>query len=76
MKDEFSGVSVLLPGMLLLVAVGFGLQSTDTPLGKPETASVTLPVKPYSGLMKMEELPELPCPISIEPNAESEKVGA
>ena len=31
--------------------VGFGFQSAVTPVGKPVTDKVTLPLKPYSGVM-------------------------
>lgn len=31
--------------------VGFGAKDAVTPAGKPETARLTLPVNPYSGLM-------------------------
>ena len=43
--------------------VGFGENAAVTPAGRPETESVTLPVKPYSGLMLTNEVPEVPCPI-------------
>ena len=34
---------------MLLPVVGFGFHSAVTPLGRPETERVTLPVNPYSG---------------------------
>jgi hypothetical protein len=51
-------VSVFVPGAAELLAVnvnslapvvGFGFQRAVTPLGRPETERVTLPVNPYSG---------------------------
>ena len=52
-------VSVLVPGAAVGLTlsvravrsvVGFGAQSAVTPLGKPETDKVTLPVNPYCAL--------------------------
>jgi len=37
--------------VLLLVVAGFGLNAAVTPLGKPEADSVTLPLKPFEGVM-------------------------
>jgi len=45
---------------VLVLVVGFGVQSAATPLGRPETERVTLPVKPYWGLTYKYEVPELP----------------
>lgn len=53
-------VSVYVPAAALLLAesvsmlllfVGFGFQRAVTPVGRPETESVTFPLNPYCGLM-------------------------
>jgi hypothetical protein len=62
-------VSVLLP------VVGFGAKVAVTPLGRPVTARLTLPAKPYCPATKTVVVPELPWPM-FTPFAESEKLGA
>lgn len=44
----------------LVPEVGFVPQDAVTPLGSPDTARVTLPVNPYSGVTVTVEVPELP----------------
>jgi len=41
----------------LLVVAGFGLNAVVTPLGKPEADSVTLPLKPFEGVMAIVLVP-------------------
>jgi hypothetical protein len=41
-------VSALYP---VVAGAGFGLKDAVTPLGKPETEKLTLPAKPYRGLI-------------------------
>ena len=62
-------VSVFVPRLAVLLAVsvnvelpldGLGENDAVTPLGKPETARLTLPVNPYSGLMSTYTVVELP----------------
>lgn len=62
-------VSVVAPAVAVLLAVsvrtlvpdvGFVLHAAVTPLGSPDTARVTLPVNPYSGVTVIVEVPELP----------------
>ena len=36
---------------VLLLVAGLGLNSAVTPLGKPDAERVTLPLKPFDGLM-------------------------
>ena len=48
---------------VLLLLVGFGEKDAATPLGRPEMARLTLPLKPYKGWTKTVDVPELPCPM-------------
>jgi len=45
---------------VLFVDVGFGLNPADTPLGRPEALSVTLPLKPFTGTTVMVLVPFVP----------------
>ena len=47
------------------VAVGFGEKDAVTPLGRPVTARLTLPVNPYWGDTLTYDVPELPRPIDM-----------
>jgi hypothetical protein len=62
----------------LLVVAGFGAKIAVTPLGKFKAERVTLPVKPFDGVMVMVLVPLLPpCVIvTLVGEAESEKFGA
>jgi hypothetical protein len=40
---------------------GFGLNAAVTPLGRPEAARLTLPLKPFAGLIVTVLVPLLPC---------------
>src|ERR1019366_8717863 len=40
---------------------GFGLNAAVTPLGKPDAERVTLPLKPFDGVMLIVLVPWLPC---------------
>jgi hypothetical protein len=48
-----------------------------TPLGRPETDTLTLPVNPYSSVMKSNPLKVVPCPIEMveDPATFTVKVG-
>lgn len=46
---------------VLLVVAGFGLNAAVTPLGKPEALKVTLPLKPFCGVMVMVLVAVPPC---------------
>jgi len=46
---------------VLEAVAGLGLKPAVTPLGKPDAASVTLPLKPFSGVMVIVLVPLLPC---------------
>ena len=63
-------VTVLLP-----FAVGFGENEAVTPLGRPETAKVTLPLNPELELTITEDDPEPPWPMLKPPPAMSPKLG-
>ena len=42
------------------VEVGLGAKEAVTPLGRPETLRLTLPVNPYCGLTLTMDVPEAP----------------
>jgi hypothetical protein len=46
---------------VLVEVPGFGLKMAVTPLGRPETEKVTLPLKPLDGVMVMVLVPLVPC---------------
>ena len=78
-------VTVALPtGALLLATIvispleltGFGVKNAVTPLGKPLTESVTLPVKPFCGKTLTQTLFVVPWPTERELLVEMVKVGA
>ncbi len=48
---------------VLVLAVGLGLNAAVTPVGKAEVESVTLPLKPFSGVMVIVLVPLPPCTI-------------
>lgn len=56
--------------------VGFGETDAVTPLGRPEAARLTLPVKPYSGFTYKETVLEVPWPIVTLPGLKTVKVCA
>jgi len=47
----------------LLLVAGLGLNTADTPLGKPDAETVTLPLKPFVGVMVIVLVPRPPCVI-------------
>ena len=63
-------VTVAVPGDAVVLAVsvsvlvlvaGLGLNAAVTPLGRPEAERVTLPLKPFAGVMVIVLVPWLPC---------------
>jgi len=46
---------------VLVVLAGFGLKLAVTPLGKPDAERVTLPPKPFDGVMVIALVPLVPC---------------
>src|SRR5215469_18804942 len=48
---------------VLVLAVLVGLNDAVTPLGKPEADKLTLPLKPFCGLIVMVLVPAAPCVI-------------
>jgi hypothetical protein len=48
---------------VLVLVVGFGLNDAVTPVGKPDAASVTLPVNPFNGVTVIVLVPVPPCTI-------------
>src|SRR5271166_325288 len=62
---------------VLLLVAGLGLNAAVTPLGKPDAERVTLPLKPFDGVMVIALVPWLPCTMLTLPGlAESVKLGA
>ena len=47
--------------IVLVVVAGLGLNDALTPLGRPETDKLTLPLKPFSGVTATVAVPPLPC---------------
>jgi hypothetical protein len=45
---------------VLVTVAGFGLKDAVTPLGKPDTDKLTLPLKPFCGVMVIELVPLVP----------------
>jgi hypothetical protein len=61
---------------VLVAVAGFGLNPAVTPLGRPVAARVTLPLKPFCGVMVMVLVPLLPCVmVTVFGEAESVKFG-
>ena len=61
---------------VLVEVAGFGLNAAVTPLGKPEAAKFTLPVKPFSGATVTVLVPRLPwLTVSALGDALRKKVG-
>jgi hypothetical protein len=50
---------------VLLLVAGLGLNAAVTPLGKPDAERVTLPLKPFDGVMLIVLVPWLPCVMVI-----------
>src|SRR6185312_786167 len=61
---------------VLELVMGFGEKDPVTPLGNPETASATLPVNPFCGLIESDVFDDSPCPTFTETGALSVNVGA
>ena len=62
---------------VLVLVVLAGLNDAVTPLGRPEAAKLTLPVKPFCGVTVMVLVPLAPCTIvTLLGAAESWKPGA
>ena len=78
-------VSVLVPTALavllavrvsvLVFVVGLGAKLAVTPWGKPDTARLTLPLNPYSGLTKIDTALDVPLPRAKLPGPVSVKPG-
>ena len=60
---------------LVLVALAGLNEEAVTPLGRPETDSATLPLKPFCGVTVMVLVPLPPC-VRVHGNAERLKFGA
>ena len=62
-----AAVLLALTVIVLLPVVGLGLKMSVTPLGRPETDRLTLPVKPYRDDTLIEPVLELPWPTVMPP---------
>jgi hypothetical protein len=71
-----AAVALAVKVSVLVVVAGLGANPAVTPLGKPEAESVTLPLKPFSGVMVIVLVPLLPCVmVTLFGLAESVKFG-
>jgi hypothetical protein len=77
-------VTVVVPGTAaalaaivstLVVLVGVGLNTADTPVGKVEVVRLTLPLKPPTSVTVIVLLPVVPCGIGASDEADSVKLG-
>jgi hypothetical protein len=72
-----AAVALAVKVSVLVVVAGLGLKPAVTPLGKPEAERVTLPLKPFCGVMVIVLVPLLPCVmVTLFGLAESVKFGA
>jgi hypothetical protein len=46
---------------VLVVVAGFGLNDAVTPVGRPEADKLTLPLKPFCGVIVIAPVPLAPC---------------
>ncbi len=70
-----TAADVALNVTMLVVAVVAGVNEAVTPLGSPDTASVTLPVKPVFGTTVIVAVAPVPCTtVTVETEDESEYV--
>ena len=61
---------------VLVVVAGFGLKEAETPFRNPETESVTLPLKPFKGVIVTTVVPLLPrAMLKLDGDAERLKFG-
>src|ERR1019366_5183900 len=56
-----AAVALAVKVSVLLLVAGLGLNAAVTPLGKPDAERVTLPLKPFDGVMLIVLVPWLPC---------------
>ncbi len=74
--DPVSAEPLAVRVKVLVVEVLVGLKDAVTPLGSPEAAKLTLPVKPPEGLTVIVLVPSLPCAmLKLLGAAESTKLG-
>ena len=61
---------------VLVVVAGFTLNAVVTPLGSPDAAKLTLPLKPFCGVIVIVLAPLVPCTtVKLFGDAESVKFG-
>jgi len=71
-----AAVALAVKVSVLVVVAGLGLKDAVTPLGKPDAERVTLPLKPFSGVMVTVLVPLLPCVmVALFGEGESVKFG-
>jgi hypothetical protein len=62
---------------VLVDVPGFGLKLAVTPLGRPDAEKVTLPLKPFAGVIVIVLVPLVPCTrLKLPGDAEMVKLGA
>lgn len=75
--DPVFAVALAVKVNTLVDDVGFGLNAAVTPLGNPEAEKVTLPVKPFAGVIVIVLVLVVPCTIAtLLGLADKENVGA
>jgi hypothetical protein len=75
--DPVFAVAVAVKVKVLLDDAGFGLKAAVTPPGKPDAEKVTLPVKPFAGVIVSVLVLVVPCTIAtLLGLADKENVGA
>jgi hypothetical protein len=58
-----AAVPLAISVIVLVFFVGFGLNNAVTPLGKPDADRLTLPLKPFCGVIVTVIIPVVPCTI-------------
>jgi hypothetical protein len=76
LADPMAAMLLAVSVNTLVLAVVLGLKDAVTPLGRPEAAKLTFPVKPFSGVTVIVVVPLAPCVIvTLVGEAEREKFG-
>jgi hypothetical protein len=74
--DPVAAVALAVKVSVLLLVAGLGLNAAVTPLGQPAAERVTLPLKPFAGVMLIVLVPWLPSTmLTLAGDAESVKFG-
>ncbi len=69
-----AAVALAVKVSVLLLVAGLGLNAAVTPLGKPDTERVTLPLKPFDGVMVIVLVPLAPPCVMVSAFGEAERL--